>query len=165
LLAGVAAWLLGAHHVADTCWITATVIAIGPATWSVIRGLRQGRVGVDVIAVLSLIGTLAVGEYLAGALVVVMLATGQALEHAAERRATKDLRSLLNRAPRAARRRVRDGVEVVPAEAVVVGDQLVVGSGEVLPVDGRLISDAAVLDESALTGESVLVEHRSGDDG
>jgi heavy metal translocating P-type ATPase len=163
LLAGVAAWLLGAHHVADTCWITATVIGIGPATWSVIRGLRQGRVGVDVIAVLSLIGTLAVGEYLAGALVAVMLTTGQALEHAAERRATKDLRSLLNRAPRTARRRIRDGVEVVPAEAVVVGDQLVVGSGEVLPVDGRLISDAAVLDESALTGESALVERRSGD--
>ena len=67
-----------------------------PACWWVVAALRRGQFGVDVLAVLSLVGTLAVGEYLAGALIGVMLATGQALESAAQRRATKDLRSLLD---------------------------------------------------------------------
>jgi hypothetical protein len=56
-------------------------------------------VGADIIAVLALVGTLAIHEYLAGALIRVMLATGRALDVAAERRAAKDLRSLLERAP------------------------------------------------------------------
>jgi cation transport ATPase len=121
LLAGGIAWLAGAGDVADACWITGTAVAIVPATWWVVDALRHRRVGVDLIAVLSLIGTLLVGEYLAGALIGVMLATGQALDAAAERRATKDLRSLLEHAPRTARRRDGDTVESVPLEGDVGG--------------------------------------------
>ena len=88
LAAGGVAWLAGAPAVAGYCWIAGTVAAIVPAAWWVIAGLRAGRFGVDVLAVLSLAGALAVGEYLAGALIAVMLATGQALDAAAERRAT-----------------------------------------------------------------------------
>ena len=109
--------------------------------------------GADVIAVLSLMGTLAVHEYLAGALIGVMLATGQALESAAERRAAKDLRSLLERAPRVARRRMGDCLETVPLDEVAVGDRVVVGPGEMLPVDAvAALRVGAVLDESVLTG-------------
>jgi hypothetical protein len=85
-------------------------------------------------------------------LIGVMLATGQALEGAADRRATKDLRSLLERAPKEARRRTGDAVVTVPLDAVAVDDILVVGPGEMLPVDAKIASSWAVLDESALTG-------------
>ena len=119
----------------------------------VAAALRAGRAGVDLLAVMSLVGTLVVQEYLAGSLIAVMVATGRALEAAAQRRASRDLRLLLELAPRSARRRVGDVVTVVPLEAVTAGDLLVVGPGEVVPVDGRIEDVAAMLDESVLTGE------------
>ncbi|MGI5133261.1 MULTISPECIES: heavy metal translocating P-type ATPase [unclassified Streptomyces] len=125
--------------------------------------LRRGRIGVDVIAVLALAGSLAVGEYLAGALIGLMLATGRCLEAAAERRASHDLRSLLEHAPRSARRRDGRDVTVVPLDKVVLGDLLVVGPGEVVPVDGEVTAGPAVLDESVLTGESAQVERHAGE--
>ena len=163
LIAGGAAWLSGAPNAADVCWAVGTVAAMVPATWWVIAGFRKGRFGVDVLAVISLAGALAVREYLAGALIGVMLATGQALEAAAEQRATKDLRALLDRVPRTARRRKGDDFEVVALDAIVIDDVVVVGSGEVLPVDGLVVSQYAVIDDSALTGESVQVRREQGE--
>ena len=163
LAAGGVAWFAGAPAVADACWAAGTVIAMVPAAWWVIAGFRRGKFGVDVLAVISLAGALAVREYLAGALIGVMLATGQALEAAAEQRATKDLRALLDRVPRTVRRRTGDDFEVVALDAVVVDDIVVVGSGEVLPVDGLVVSEYAVIDDSALTGESVHVRRESGE--
>ena len=158
LAVGAVAWLLDARNLADAAWAAGTVSATLPAIWWLIAALRQRRFGVDVIAVLSLLGTLLVGEHLAGALIPVMLTTGRTLEEAAERRATKDLRSLLQRVPKVARRRTPVGVQTVAVEDVAVGDVLVVGPGEVLPVDATIASTWAVLDESALTGESMHVE-------
>jgi heavy metal translocating P-type ATPase len=163
LVTGALAWLAGAPGVADSCWIAGTVAAIVPAVWWVIAGLRDGKFGVDVLAVLSLAGALAVREYLAGALIAVMLATGQALDAAAERRAAKDLRALLDRVPRTARRRVGDNIEVVELEAVSVDDVVVVGPGEVLPVDGVVRSEYALVDDSALTGEPLQVRYERGE--
>ncbi|WP_055405508.1 MULTISPECIES: heavy metal translocating P-type ATPase [unclassified Mycobacterium] len=163
LAAGGIAWLAGAPRVADGCWIAGTVVSVVPAVVWVLAGLRRGRFGVDVIAVLSLVGTLLVGEYLAGALIAVMLAGGRALEAAAERRATHDLRALLEHAPRFARRRVGSAVDVIALDDVAVGDVLVVGPGEVVPVDGRISDAVAVLDESVLTGEPLQVERGVGE--
>lgn len=163
LAAGGIAWTAGATAVADGCWIAGTIAAIVPAAWWVIAGLRSGRFGVDVLAVLSLVGALAVGEYLAGALIAVMLSTGQALDAAAERRATKDLRALLDRVPRTARRRSGDEIEVVELDAIVIDDVVLVGPGEVLPVDGLVHSEYAVIDDSALTGEPLQVRYDHGE--
>lgn len=163
LASGGIAWLVGSREVADACWIAGTLAAVIPASLWVLAALRRGRFGVDVIALLSLIGTLLVGEYLAGALIAVMLAGGRALEAAAERRASHDLRRLLEDAPRFARRRVGSAVSMVALKDVTVGDLLVVGSGEVVPVDGRIASAVAVLDESVLTGEPLQVERGVGE--
>ncbi|MCE3553162.1 cadmium-translocating P-type ATPase [Pseudonocardia sp. RS11V-5] len=163
LLAGALAWLLGDREFAAWCWVVGTVSAVVPAVWWVVVALRRGQAGVDLIAVLSLVGTLLVGEYLAGALIAVMLATGRALDAAAQRRAARDLTALLEHAPRSARRRAGDRLEVVPADEVAVGDLLVVGCGEVVPVDGRVEAAVAVLDESVLTGEALQVERQIGD--
>ena len=129
----------------------------------VVAALWRRTLGVDLIAVLALGGTLAVAEYLAGALIAVMLATGRALDAAAQRRATRDLRALLERAPRTARKRIGDVVSEVAVDEVDVGDLVVVGPGEVLPVDGLVAAGPAVLDESALTGEPELVERAVGE--
>ncbi|WP_229401331.1 heavy metal translocating P-type ATPase [Micromonospora okii] len=162
VLAGAGLWLAGRRTAADWLWAAVTVAALAPAAWSTLRRLWHRQFGVDVIAVLALAGTLVVREYLAGAVIALMLATGRALEAYAQRRATRDLRSLLERAPRSARRRrPGGGVETVPLDRVAVGDRLVVGPGDVVPVDGTA-EEAATLDESVVTGEARLVQRAVG---
>ncbi|PZG06256.1 heavy metal translocating P-type ATPase, partial [Micromonospora craterilacus] len=135
VLAGAALRLTGRTGAADAVWAVLTLTALLPAAVSVLRDLWRRRFGVDVIAVLALAGALGVGEYLAGAVIAVMLATGRTLEAYAQRRATRDLRALLARAPRTARRRTAGGgVEVVPVDRVAVGDRLLVGPGDVVAV-------------------------------
>ncbi|MEU6273212.1 heavy metal translocating P-type ATPase [Streptomyces populi] len=162
LTGGGIAWLVNSPDLADLLWALGTVAAVVPAVGWVLAELRHGHGGVDLIAVLALGGTLAVGEYLAGALIALMLATGRTLEAAARRRASHDLRALLEHAPRSARRRTDAGVTAVPLDQVVAGDLLVVRPGEVVPVDGR-VESVAVLDESVLTGELVHVERLRGE--
>ncbi|WP_408631940.1 heavy metal translocating P-type ATPase [Micromonospora palythoicola] len=162
VLAGAAVRPAGLPGVADALWAVATLAALLPAAVAVLRDLLRRRFGVDVIAVLALGGALVVGEYLAGAVVAVMLATGRTLEAYAQRRATRDLRALLERAPRTARRRTAEGaVEEVPVDRVAAGDRLLVGPGDVVAVDG-VTESAATLDESVVTGESRLVERAAG---
>lgn len=163
LIAGGIAWLTDADGLADLFWALGTVSAVVPAVGWVLAALRRGQAGVDLIAVLALGGTLAVGEYLAGCLIALMLATGRTLEAAAQRRASHDLRALLEHGPRSARRLTDTGVATVPLGEVAVGDLLVVGPGEVVPVDGRVEGGAAVLDESVLTGEPLQAERAHGD--
>ena len=163
LAAGGLLWFAGRPGWADLVWGAATIAAAVPATVIVVRMLRRGRFGADLIAVLALIGSVVVGEYLAGALIAVMLASGQTLEAYAARRAARDLSALLAHAPRTARLRTETGsVEVVDLNKVRSGDRLLVGPGEVVAVDGEA-EDPAVLDESVLTGESMLVDRAAGD--
>ncbi|MFG2055221.1 heavy metal translocating P-type ATPase [Micromonospora sp. NPDC048930] len=163
VLLGAGLWFAGLRGAAQSVWAAVTLVALVPAVWTTLRQLRRRQFGVDVIAVLALVGALLVREYLAGAVIAVMVATGQALENYAQRRATRDLRALLERAPRQARRRTPDGgIEVVPLDRVAVGDRLVVGPGDVVPVDGT-VEAAATLDESVVTGESQLVTRAAGE--
>ncbi len=154
--------LAGLGSAAHGVWAATTVLGIVPATWWVIDAARQRRLGVDVIAVLALVGTLVVGEYLAGAVITVMLASGRTLEARAAARARRELRALLERAPRVVHRYADGELTTPPLEAVQRGDLLLVQPGEVVPVDGRVERDVAVLDESALTGEPLPVEHEAG---
>jgi heavy metal translocating P-type ATPase len=163
LAAGGWAWLVGADQVADACWLVAAAFGLGYALWSAVDAIRRGRLGVDVIALLALAGAVAVREYLAAAVISVMLASGRTLEAWAALRARRDLSALLDRAPRTARRYREGTVEIVPLDDVAVGDLLLVASGDVVPVDGTVAADAAVLDESALTGEARPAEHARGD--
>ena len=100
---------------------------------------------------------LVLGQPLAGAVVALMYSGGNVLEEIAIARAEHDLRSLVDRAPRQANRRIGEKIEQVPIEAVSVGDQLLVRAGEIVPVDGVVSSVAATIDESAITGEPIPV--------
>ena len=99
---------LGRSDAARLVWAATTVVGVVPATWWVVDAARHGRVGVDVIAVLALVGTLVVQEYLAGAVITVMLASGRTLEARAAARARRELRALLERAPRIVHRYADD---------------------------------------------------------
>ena len=146
----------------DAVWATTTVIMLVPLTWSVARTLLRRDVGVDAIALVAMVGALALGEYLAGAVVSLMLAGGNALEASAGRRARRELTALVERAPRFGRRRLGDVVEEVPVDELLVGDTVLVRAGEVVPVDGVVASAEAVVDESALTGEALPASIRHG---
>ena len=144
-------------------WIVAAGCGIALSLYSMVESLLRGRLGVDVIALLALVGAVAVGEYLAGAVISVMLASGRALEGWAAGQARRELQALLERAPKSAHRYQDGGLVVIALDQVVPGDLLLVASGEVVPVDGSLVSASAVLDESALTGEPLPVERSLGD--
>jgi len=133
-----------------------------PLTWSILRTLAQGRVGVDAIALIAMAGALAIGQYLAGAVIALMLSGGNALEASASRRARHELTALLERMPTIAHRRHGETWEEVAVERLGVGDVVLIRSGELVPVDGVVTSAEAVLDESALTGESLPVTHVRG---
>ncbi len=163
LLAGGAAWLLSASTAANALWIAGTVLGLVFSVGWTVTAIRQGQLSVDVIAVLALAGALVVDEPFAGAMITVMLASGQLLEARAAARARRELSLLVERAPRSARRHVDGAVVEVPVDDVVIGDRLLVGTGEIVPVDGRLLA-TAVLDESALTGEPLPVERIAGAD-
>ncbi len=128
-----------------------------------IRDLLAGRLGVDAIAFLSMSGALALGQALAGIVVAIMYAGGNVLEDVAVARAERDLRSLIDRAPRIAHRRASSDVEDVPIEQISVGDEILVRAGEVIPVDGIVTDRSAMVDEAALTGEPIPVSRRRGD--
>jgi heavy metal translocating P-type ATPase len=163
LAAGAALHLAGQATAGHAMWAATTTIGLAPAAWWVIDAARHRRLGADVIALLALVGTLVVGEYLAGAVIAVMLASGRTLEAWAAARSRRELGLLLSRAPRLAHRRDGDRVDDVKVEDVAVGDLVMVKPGEVVPVDGRVEAGLAVVDESALTGESLPVEHEAGD--
>ncbi|TMR04233.1 cadmium-translocating P-type ATPase [Actinomadura soli] len=163
LAAGAALrWAVGTEA-GDVVWMLVTVLALGPAVWWVLAGLMHRRFGSDVIAVLALAGTMAVGEALAGAVIAVMLTGGRLLEERAGRRARRDLGALLSLAPRVAHRRTAAGLDTVDVGEVRPGDGLLVRAGETVPVDGQVESGTAVLDESTLTGEPLPVERPAGD--
>ena len=163
MVAGGAAWLAGASGAADAAWLATAACGLGYALWVAVASIAHGRVSVDVIALLALAGAIAVDELLAAAVISVMLTSGRALEAWAAYRARQDLSALLERAPRTGRR-YRDGsLETVPLDQIAAGDLLLVAAGDVIPVDGMLAAGAAVLDESALTGEALPVEHVQGD--
>ena len=160
---GGGAWFAARHVLADALWAGTAGLALIPISAALLRSLRSRAAGVDVIAILAIVGALVLREYLAGAVIGLMIATGQALEEYAANRAERELSSLLSRAPRVAHR-LRDGaVDTVSVEYVLVGDTLIVKEGDVLPVDGIVSAGPAILDEAALTGESRLVERQVGD--
>ncbi len=120
------------------------------------------HLGVDTIALVAMVGALALGQELAGVVIGLMFSGGAALEAVASTRARRELTALVQRAPKIAHMRVGDALRELPAGDVQVGDVVVVRSGEVIPVDGTVASAEAVVDTSTLTGEPLPVTLRLG---
>jgi len=154
--------LTGHGGAGDAVWAASVALILIPLGWSVARSLLHGDLGVDVIALVAMAAALALGEYLAGAVVALMLSGGNALEAYAGGRARRELTMLLERAPRIAHRHTDGLLEEVPVDELVVGDVVLVRAGEVVPVDGAVQSSDAVIDESTITGEALPVTYARG---
>lgn len=155
-----APWEFAAQFVVSTF---ALVVATMKA-WGMVRAMVAGHIGLDVLAVTAIVATVAVGEFWASLVIVLMLAGGEALEDYAEGRAERELSSILEHVPQVAHRVTSDGsIDDIPVDSVDVGDRLVVRPSEIVPVDGSLTSAGASFDESSLTGESLPSEKVAGD--
>jgi heavy metal translocating P-type ATPase len=154
---GQAAWQ-------DRVWAAFTIPVLTVLIWEIVASLRRGEVGLDIVAVLSMAAALVVGEELAAVVVALMYAGGQFLEAFAERHARREMTALLARVPRTAVRHRTGGLEEVALDLIVPGDRLLIRQGDVIPADGVVANGLAVLDQSALTGESIPVQQHAGDE-
>ena len=155
--------LAGLDGAGNALWAVSVGVMLVPLAWSVFGSLWRHDVGVDAVALVAIVGALVLGQYAVGAVIVLMLAGGNALEARAGKLARRELTKLVERAPRIAHR-LHDGrVEEVPVESLAVGDLVVVRAGDVVPADGSLVGESAVLDESALTGEPLPAVHVRGE--
>lgn len=157
LTLGLAFYFAGRTDIADLVWIVGVVPALAALVVEILRSLRSGEVGLDIVAALSMSAALLFGETLAAAVVAVMYSGGTFLEAFAEGRARREMHDLLSRVPRSATRHRNGGLEEVPLGEIAPGDRLLIRQGDVVPVDGTVVSDTAFLDTSALTGESLPV--------
>ncbi len=162
LAVGLAARAAGAVEIAQGLWIAATLPVLVALVAEIVSSLRRGDVGLDIVAALSMTAALVFGEYLAAAVVALMYAGGQYLEAFAEKRARREMTALLARAPRSAMRYQDGALEDVPLDVIRPGDRLLIRRGDVVPADGVVERGIALLDQSALTGESLPVRVTGG---
>jgi heavy metal translocating P-type ATPase len=162
LVSGLAFYFAGRAVVADTVWFVAVLPVLIALLVEILRSLMRGEVGLDIVAALSMTAALAFGETLAAAVVAVMYSGGTFLEIFAEGRARRDMHDLLSRVPRTATRHRNGGLEEAPLDKIEPGDQLLIRQGDIVPVDGSIVSENAFLDTSALTGESLPVRLSRG---
>jgi heavy metal translocating P-type ATPase len=155
-------WLAGYGSLAN--WTLLAVVLLGgiPLLWETIQQFLHKEFGVDVIAILAIVGSVILGQYLAGALVVLMLSGGEALEAFALQRARSSLSALAERAPRVAHIWQGDELITIPAEQVEIDMEIVVKPGEQIPVDGVVTFGSASVSEADLTGEPVPVRRAPG---
>ncbi|MFC8334930.1 heavy metal translocating P-type ATPase [Streptomyces olivaceus] len=129
-----------------------------------LRALRGKTLDVDLLMIVAALGAASIGQVLDGALLIVIFATSGALEALATARTADSVRGLLDLAPTTATR-VRDGrEETVPTAALAVGDTVLVRPGERIGADGTVLDGAGEVDQATITGESVPVLKRPGDD-
>lgn len=162
LAAGLAARFVGAAAAAEMIWSAVAAAVLLTLSIEIVASLRQGDVGLDIIAALSMLAALTFGENLAATIVALMYAGGQYLETFAERAARREMTALLSRVPRTAIRHSDGHLEEVALDLIAPGNRLLVRRGDVVPADGTVVSALAVLDQSALTGESLPVTVRQG---
>ena len=134
-------------------------------TWPIsgIHTLESGRWGVDILAIIAVVSTMIVGDYWAAWMILIMLTGGDSLEDYATSQADKELRSLLQNSPRIADKLVNGKIEEVKVDDLKIGDIVLIKPGSQVPVDGEIIKGNSSFDQSSLTGESVPVDKKIGD--
>ena len=143
-------------------WSAGLILTGFPVVWRTLRGITKGRFAADLVAMLAILAAILLREPLPGLIVVLMQTGGEALERYAEGRASQAVRELEAAAPRLAHRVIAGGVEDVDAEAVMIGDELLVRPHELLPCDGIVVKGRSHVDTARITGEPVPVSAASG---
>lgn len=127
-----------------------------------IKVLKSGNFGIDLLAITAIVATIVLGQYWAGWIVLLMLTGGDTLEEYAANKAKSELKSLLDNTPSKAHLLKDGNVTDVDIDDVKVGDKILVRPKEQVPVDGLVIDGQSEIDESSLTGESVPVNVSEG---
>ncbi len=149
--------------IADIVWLIVLVVGGAPTVLKTIQKMLKGNFAADVVAMLAIITAVIMHEYFAGVIIVIMQSGGEALENYSLKRASSTLEQLLARAPRIAHRKQDGQITEIEASLVRVDDVLVVRPGDLIPVDGTLLSSDANIDESALTGEPLTRSKQTDD--
>jgi heavy metal translocating P-type ATPase len=164
LAAGVTALSQGATLIANLSFGASAIVGFVLSIQWLVQAIREGALGSDVLAAISISATAITGEWIAAAVISLMLASGRALETWAEGRAHAQLGALLARAPQEAHLLQSDGTAIAtPLNQVPLGSIILVRSGEVVPLDGKMAT-AGTFDESALTGEPLPVYRAIGEE-
>jgi heavy metal translocating P-type ATPase len=140
------------------------VLVLGgiPQLYQLIAKLLRGDWGADMLAGIAIVTAVALDEYLAGSLVVLMLSGGTALEAYAVRKASSVLEALSKRMPSIAHRKTNGPLTDIGTEQIVIGDTLLILPHEICPVDGTVLEGSSTMDESFLTGEPYLMSKTNG---
>jgi heavy metal translocating P-type ATPase len=138
------------------------VVGGAPLVLTLALKLVRREFGSDLLAGISIVAAVLLQEYLAGALVVLMLSGGEALEAFALGRASSVLQALARRMPLVAHRRIDRQVADVHLADVRIGDELIIYPHDICPVDGVIIEGHGVMDESYLTGEPFMMPKAPG---
>ncbi len=148
---------------ADILSIVALAILGGPIIWGAVKGLLNKELNVDELVSLAIIASVVIGEYLAAAVVALIMVLGSLLEEFTAQKARSAIQSLIKLSPDQAVV-MREGAEVtIPVREIQLGDKVVIRSGEKIPVDGLVIRGSASLNQASLTGESLPVDKEIGD--
>jgi heavy metal translocating P-type ATPase len=154
--------LTASPETAVRVWAVGLAVTGVPVVWRTLRGLTSGRFAADLVAMLAIVAALLLRQPLAGLIVVLMQTGGEALERFAEGRASRAVRELEAAAPRRAHRVTAAGLEDVSADAVEVGDELLVRPGELLACDAVVLGGRSHVDAARLTGEPVPITATPG---
>jgi heavy metal translocating P-type ATPase len=147
---------------ADVPLLFALIFGGGPLVVGLLLKVFRRDFGSDLLAGISIVTAVVLGEYLAGTLVVLMLSGGEALEAFAVRSASSVLAALARRMPSVAHRKQEGQITDVALDSVAVGDTLVIFPHEICPVDGIVVEGHGVMDESYLTGEPYQMSKAKG---
>lgn len=142
--------------------VVALLVGGTPLVFDLAKRLVKREFGSDLLAGVSILTAVALGQYLVGAIVVLMLSGGTALEKYATARASAVLDALARRMPSIAHRRSADGAADVKLEEIRIGDVLIVLPHEICPVDGIVIEGRGRMDEAYLTGEPYEISKMAG---
>lgn len=165
LVAGALLSLLPAPAAAlwrERVWLAGLVLTGLPVSWRTLRGMLRGNFAADVVAMLAIVGAIALGQPLAGLVVVLMQTGGEALEAYAVTRASSAVAALEADAPRSAHRINSGQLTDIAATDIAPGDELLVRPGELVPCDGVVVAGVSHLDTARLTGEAMPVRAVAG---
>src|SRR5215472_14175792 len=139
-------------------------LALGgiPLVYELLKKILRREFGSDLLAGISIVTSVVLGEYLAGSIVVLMLSGGEALENYALRSASSVLRALAKRMPSVAHRKRDSTIQDVALDDIAVGDALVVYPHDICPVDGTVIEGNGAMNEAYLTGEPFEITKAPG---
>lgn len=143
--------------------IIASIIAGYPIITKALKALKMKAFSIDLLVTIAVIGAMIIGEYTEAAVVTFLFLFGDYLEGRTLRKTRASLRSLIDMAPLEAIV-LRDGIRTtIPANEVKIGDHVIVQPGGQIPVDGIVFTGQSIVNEAAITGESVPVAKRKGD--